>query len=688
MFAKSVKSSLKATTRNDTHDNEARQSRWTRLLNMNSPRMVWKAINWKGEVLSDVKNDEPSDDQFKMHFENLLKPTAENTLDLNSDCHGPYIPVTDDPITFDEVTEAISKSKTNCSGGPSGLPSGIFRHFPENWIVFLCLLFNTIFSFHSYPAAWCISRLVTVFKKGAKSLCDNYRGISIMDSVAKLFDTIICARLQRWFVPDREQAGAQRGRGCMELVVTLRLLIDYAISKKRKLFIVFVDFSKAYDKVPRKALIDALIALGCGFTMLCMIAAMYENSQVILGAALIYVTAGVRQGSPSSCLLFTLYVNTLIRDLKTACGADGFLGTLHCLMQMDDTVIFSTSREGITKKIKILERFCSKSGMVVNLKKTEFFVLNGNEDDQQNIVGDSLVIKPCKSYVYLGVAFTSCGKFQPSLKKHASDKHCHLLKFVSFVTKNSNYPFWIKKKVLDSALLSALTYGCESWMSENLQPMQSSYMAAIKTLLGVRKTTTNDLCLIEAGYPTLKGFVKENQVNFFSMLIEDRRGYDDDPFWRVWCMCLRANTPCARYVNNLLNNPDVRTRDIENMRQRVLAAEGSKFVTYREMNPSLDIHNVYNSDVPEYQRISFSKFRLSSHDLAIEKGRWSRTPRDRRLCVCNSVQTELHVISSCSETQHIRDHHPNIDCSSFATFFSSDAGAVCRITHRCLDQFE
>ena len=57
---------------------------------------------------------------------------------------------------------------------------------------------------------------------------------------------ILCSRLEQWFKPFREQAGAKKGRGCIEQIVTLRILCDYAKKKKSKLFITFVDFSKAY----------------------------------------------------------------------------------------------------------------------------------------------------------------------------------------------------------------------------------------------------------------------------------------------------------------------------------------------------------------------------------------------------------------------------------------------------------
>ena len=127
---------------------------------------------------------------------------------------------------------------------------------------------------------------------------------------------VLCNWLELWFKPYREQAGAQKGRGCIEHIVTLRLLSDYAKKKKTKLFMTFVDFSKAYDLVPRHMLFLVLKRLGCGAAMLSVLVAMYSVTQSVIGTAIITTAIGVRQGSPTSCLLFILYVNDLIKLIK------------------------------------------------------------------------------------------------------------------------------------------------------------------------------------------------------------------------------------------------------------------------------------------------------------------------------------------------------------------------------------
>ena len=216
-------------------------------------------------------------------------------------------------------------------------------------------------------------------------MCNNYRGISVMDTLAKLYDTMILNRLQLWWNIDKCQAGAQKKRGCVEQITTLRLLCDYAAYKKRKLYVLFVDFSKAYDRVHRGKLVESLKHSGCGKMMIKAIKAMYTCSRNVLKSAVIDSSIGVRQGAPTSCLLFTLYIDNMVKMLKNEITVDSFLGNLHVLLLMDDAVILSSSREMCEKKLNIVLEYCNQYGMVINEKKTTFFVINGQERDRQDL---------------------------------------------------------------------------------------------------------------------------------------------------------------------------------------------------------------------------------------------------------------------------------------------------------------
>lgn len=80
-----------------------------------------------------------------------------------------------------------------------------------------------------------------------------------------MYDMMLCERFNQGFRPYREQAGAQRKRGCLEHILTLRLLSDISRRTKDKLFVTFVDFSKVHDLVPRNVVCRILNRFGCGW---------------------------------------------------------------------------------------------------------------------------------------------------------------------------------------------------------------------------------------------------------------------------------------------------------------------------------------------------------------------------------------------------------------------------------------
>lgn len=89
------------------------------------------------------------------------------------------------------------------------------------------------------------------------------------------------------------------------------------------------------------------------------------------------------------------------------------------------------------------------------------------------------------------------------------------------------------------------------------------------------------------------------------------------------------------------------------LKTNIRVSESSKRVVYcRYINPDLIVHNLYltKSNIFEVHRVAFTRFRVSSHSLAVETGRWNRRgrgrlPMEERVCSCGAVQSKEHVIS-------------------------------------------
>ena len=104
--------------------------------------------------------------------------------------------------------------------------------------------------------------------------------------------------------------------------------------------------------------------------------------------------------------------------------------------------------------------------------------------------------------------------------------------------------------------------------------------------------------------------------------------------------------------------------DSQNIRRQIRSSVRTKHIEYLKINPELVTHPVYTvHDISEYKRVIFSRFRLGSHHLKIETGRWQRLPRERRVCDCDgrSIQDEEHVTLKCPLTSSTRRKY-NVTC--------------------------
>ena len=244
--------------------------------------------------------------------------------------------------------------------------------------------------------------------------------------------------------------------------------------------------------------------------------------------------------------------------------------------------------------------------------------------------------------------------------------------------------------------MSSLLYGCESWLNADFKSMEKLYHWAIKQLLGVRKTTCNDLCYLEMGYPPMKDLVIAKQRNFFVKMWSERSGMGDDPLTFAVNTIRNAGYRTSHYINALItNNVDDIEAAMTRLRNKVRESESSKRLFYKSVNPDLIVHDIYRGkhSINEFHRMSFTRFRLSAHSLAVETGRWSRQaggplPLEDRVCPCGEgIQTERHVIENCNKTQTIRStyHITTVECL-FADQFNHKA--LCEIIHEILSIYK
>ena len=107
---------------------------------------------------------------------------------------------------------------------------------------------------------WKDAEIVPIPKKGDLRDCNNWRGISLLDIVGKLLGRILQGRLQliaEKVLPE-SQCGFCKGRGCVDMIFTVRQLFKKSREHDESSFVLFVDLHKTYDSVSREALWQVL----------------------------------------------------------------------------------------------------------------------------------------------------------------------------------------------------------------------------------------------------------------------------------------------------------------------------------------------------------------------------------------------------------------------------------------------
>ena len=321
--------------------------------------------------------------------------------------------------------------------------------------------------------------------------------------------------------------------------------------------------------------------------------------------------------------------------------------------------------------------------MSINQKKTQFMVINKSEKDKdcESIVSRGINVKYCDSYIYLGAPITDNGSYLKMINAHAKDKMKHSIKYYAFLDRNPDVPFSMKKRVAEACVLSSLLYGAETWFTDSFGKAETMYNKVVKALLDVRNTTCTDVCLVEADMASFQSLVKHRMKKYLQKKIP--KIDSEYPLWKAIELCRSADTASFRFIQRVLDDEtEVIKEDKSSRVESLTASESTKRMTYVSLNPTIQQHKVYKNDcLQEHKRKEFTRYRVSSHNLKVETGRWGRIERDNRVCICatGGIQDEEHVIFYCEMTKNVREKF-NIQSDSLpALYEEKDDETLCNI---------
>ena len=624
--------------------------KWEKIINNKNIRELWKEIAWDSTSYDSSYNYPPTE-KLGEHFQNKSKISNEEYFSFD---HQKWkdVPVLDYEIAQDEITDATKKLKENRSSADGWTPSMITKIL-GTLIPLLVILFNTIFKFASFPTKWTTTVVSAIFKnKGSRLSEKNYRPISLVHLLSKLFDFILLKRFMNWFKPHDCQTAYQHGKSCADHIFILRSLTEYCKSKKEKLFIICIDFEGAFDKVSRHKLFKKLQIFGVGSTFLLSLISIYSvTDSIIYGqdtSFAYHLLAGIKQGLPLSPWLFLFYINDIFDLFDALHENNNILEKLHLLIHADDTTILANTRDSAKRKINTLISYCKQNYIALQISKCEFIVINGNPEDKIDFILPNGVIKNVRHVTLLGSQISESGNISYDIDLHIQKRFIAVHKFYNFMKTNKLAPVAVKIKVLQACVISSLLHNCEAFGKVIPKQLEKIYYSLIKCVLNVRSNAPNKLVLIESGLPPLESLIYARQFNFIKRFI-DLHPYSTRK--KVFDHIRLGNSKYINHYMNLLQNynskDDIYKYYVDTLKQDIynLASfdKNYKYRLYVKFNPNLEVANLST-----WALKSLSKIRLSSHSFPIETGRYTRVKREDRLCInCNKLGDEVHYIYEC-----------------------------------------
>lgn len=477
------------------------------------PRLAWqnlKSITGKSCTQKmPAKSNEERLSRFHDHFLKLFSAPVHKQVQkedfpaLDKEDYKSRLVFDDKPFTSHEVREAIKTLQNNKSQGIDSSTNEILKT-PElledvtqvlNEMLYDCL-----------PKDLQTSILVPLPKKGNLEDPNNWRGISLMPHITKLFDLIIMLRLRNVMEPLLlpHQNGFRPNRGTVQHIMAFRSVVEHSKNTKNPLHGMFVDFSKAFDSVYWDAIDTVLSLWGVPDVLTKGIFKVMYGHEVRIRvedslSEPIPVEKGVLQGDTLAPYLFIIVVDALLRELpqvgytihktikngERSCARFAHLYNntmISFLAYADDICFFASSGNDLQMLFSSLERNALKVGLKINLGagKTERFVQNVS-DTIPVLTMDGKPIPVVLSYKYLG-NFTL--DFEEDLAKKRQKAWCILTKYRS-IWKSDATPVQ-KRQLFVSLVEPILTYGSPAWSLTKTQEQRidSMYTAMLRYALG------------------------------------------------------------------------------------------------------------------------------------------------------------------------------------------------------------
>ena len=601
-----------------------------------NPKEYWnvlKSLKKKPNIDEEIPDILRNEDSIIKHFQEQGCPSSinedfmkkiENELKI-LEKNIAFRPETDAPVTCSEVKKAINNLKLGKSTGPDRILNEVIKYSHKVLVKSYVKIYNLILNTGCYPESWKKSFIISLHKTGDKSDPNNYRGISLSNSLPKIFNAVLNNRLIK--VIDSQLSNSQFGfrenHRTADSIFVLKSLINKYIHKgKGKIYACFVDLKKAFDSVWRTALLYKLCNMGVGKTFYRVIKQQYINTKSSLKykeyiSDYFHISRGVKQGDSLSPTLFNIFINDITKNFedKQSTPLQLIDSKIGSLLFADDLLILSETKEGLQNSLNNLSTYCDNWQLSLNINKTKtmIFTQSKHKIEQSFVTYKNKAVDNTTEYSFLGILIKNNGNLSQSTLNLTKKAKKVFFAIRSYTNSLNNLPLKVANNLFDSLVKPVMTYNAEityldSYISLfrakqraassgkeidtfnfiDKTPFENLHLSFCKYILGTRKNASNLATRVEVGRFPIEYFIKTQTILYLARLFtQNINPLLRESFLLTQQLDITGTYSWYTYAKNIADEAGIdlnkleSTRDIKQIKTINMYIK-SKFKTYYE----------------------------------------------------------------------------------------------------------
>ena len=428
-------------------------------------------------------------------------------------------------FTPNQILKVLQSLNPSRATGPDGIGNRLLKSCASSLSTPLTLLINRSLQESVYPAQWKMANLCAVFKKADRTKKENYRPISILDCMSKVCERLVFNALYQYCTENNilnpRNSGFKKNDSTVNQLTKIVHDIYMGLEDQKDVCMVFLDVSKAFDKVYHEGLLFKLKQIGVTGSLLNWMKSYLSDRKIRVTlngkcSGWKEINAGVPQGSILGPLLYLIYVNDITNDIESDINL--FADDTSLLKVIyDPTQSFQVINSDLAK----LEEWSKQWRTSFNADKTVYIIFSrkNQQEAYPNLNLGNQVLKQVDSHTHLGLTFNSRLTWDDHIDKICTKAHRRVdsLRRIRFLV-----PRHVLENLYKSVIRSVLDYadvvysGLSDTLAKKLEGVQRS---AALVCTGAFRNTSHVLLLSELGWDELIQRREKHKVVLFHKIV-------------------------------------------------------------------------------------------------------------------------------------------------------------------------